>query len=122
MLSYNSALSIALKQAQTNEFKQYQQRVVENSKYFVNELQNLGYNIVSNGTDNHLALINIHDKKIGGAQVEKICEICNIALNKNTVPDDKSVMNPGGIRVGTAAMTFENIALFFNDAVNVDRL
>ncbi len=122
-----TALSIALAQAQTNEFKQYQKRVVENSKYFVNELMNLGYTIVSNGTDNYLALIDLHNKHIGGAHVEKICELCNIALNKNTVPGDKSAMNPGGIRVGTPVMTtrgclnehFKEIALFINEAVNI---
>eukprot|EP01084_Bolivina_argentea_P157396 274297_1 len=122
-----TALSVALKQAQTKQFAEYQERVVENSKYFVNELQDLGYDIVSGGTDNHLALINLHNKHIGGAQVEKICEICNIALNKNTVPGDKSAMNPGGIRVGTPAMTsrgclnhdFKQIAMFINDAINI---
>ena len=79
--------------------------MVSNSAYFVSELKNLGYKIVSDGTDNHLALIDLHNKQIGGAQVEKICELSNIALNKNTVPGDKSAMNPGGIRVGTPAMT-----------------
>ena len=102
-----TALATALKQAQSKEFEEYQSRVVENSKSFVNDLQSLGYDIVSGGTDNHLALINLHNKKIGGAQVEKVCEIGNIALNKNTVPGDKSAMNPGGMRVGTPAMTSE---------------
>ena len=122
-----TALATALKQAQSKEFEEYQARVVDNSKSFVNDLNSLGYNIVSGGTDNHLALINLHDKKIGGAQVEKICELSNIALNKNTVPGDKSAMNPGGIRVGTPAMTtrgcanedFKQIAGFINDAVNI---
>eukprot|EP01083_Nonionella_stella_P148066 468120_1 len=122
-----TALAIALKQAQSKEFAEYQQRVVENSKCLVCELQNKGYDIVSNGTDNHLALINLHAKKIGGAQVEKVCEIVNIALNKNTVPGDKSAMNPGGIRVGSPAMTtrgcltqhFKQIAGFFDEAVNI---
>merc|ERR1712176_1059196 len=110
-----------------SEFEEYQRRVVENSKYFVSALQDIGYDIVSNGTDNHLALINLHRKKIGGAQVETVCEAINIALNKNTVPGDKSAMNPGGIRVGTPAMTtrgcsmndFEQIASFIHGAVEL---
>mmetsp|Transcript_25108 Transcript_25108/g.40760 ORF Transcript_25108/g.40760 Transcript_25108/m.40760 type:complete len:493 (-) Transcript_25108:413-1891(-) len=122
-----TALSTALKQAQSAEFAAYQQRVVENSKAFVAELQRVGYDIVSNGTDNHLALINLHSQKIGGAQVEKVCELSNIALNKNTVPGDKSAMNPGGIRVGSPAMTtrgclvddFQQIAAFIDDAVRI---
>merc|ERR1712154_201687 len=121
------ALSVALKQAQSAEFEEYQERVVSNSKCFVVELQNKGYRIVSDGTDNHLALIDLKNKGIGGAQVEKICELTNIALNKNTVPGDKSAMNPGGIRVGAPAMTtrgclathFKQIALFIHDAVNI---
>ena len=91
------------------------------------DLNTLGYDIVSGGTDNHLALINLHGKKIGGAQIEKICELSNIALNKNTVPGDKSAMNPGGIKVGTPAMTtrgcmkedFKSVAGFINDVVNI---
>jgi len=124
-----AALSTALKQAQSAEFEAYQQRVVENSAHFVSALQQIGYEIVSGGTDNHLALINLHDKHIGGAQVEKVCELGNIALNKNTVPGDKSAMNPGGIRVGTPAMTtrgcltkdFEQIATFIDEAVRIGK-
>lgn len=120
-----AALATALKQAQTKEFEEYQSRVVDNSTHFVSALQNIGYNIVSGGTDNHLALINLHNKHIGGAHIEKVCELSNIALNKNTVPGDKSAMNPGGIRVGTPAMTtrgcltndFKEIAGFIDQAV-----
>jgi len=122
-----AALSIALKQAQSAEFEAYQTRVVRNSAHFVAELQRIGYQIVSGGTDNHLALINLHEKHIGGAQLERVCELSNIALNKNTVPGDKSAMNPGGIRVGTPAMTsrgcllddFKQIAGFIDEAVTI---
>jgi glycine hydroxymethyltransferase len=122
-----TALATALKHAQSSVFSEYQFRVVENSASFVGELQRLGYTIVSGGTDNHLALIDLRVLGIGGAQVEKICELCNIALNKNTVPGDKSAMNPGGIRVGTPAMTtrgchnrhFEVVAGFIHEAVHI---
>ncbi|ETO24232.1 hydroxymethyltransferase [Reticulomyxa filosa] len=123
-----SALATALLQAQRPEFIAYQQRVVENSKSFAKCLmQKYGYNVVSGGTDNHLALIDLRDKAVGGAQVERICELANIALNKNTVPGDKSALTPGGIRVGTPAMTtrgatttdFDTIAGFIDEAVKI---
>ena len=117
-----AALSTALLQAKTNEFKEYQLRVVNNSKSMVNKLIELDYDIVSDGTDNHLALINLKKKKVGGAQVERVCELANIALNKNTVPGDKSALTPGGIRIGSPAMTtrglnqndFQQIAIFID--------
>ena len=63
-----------------------------------------GYKIVSGGTDNHLILVNLKaSKNIDGARVEKICDKVMITLNKNSVPGDKSALNPGGIFI------FENI-------------
>ena len=57
-----------------------------------------GYKIVSGGTDNHLILVNLKaSKNIDGARVEKICDKVMITLNKNSVPGDKSALNPGGI-------------------------
>lgn len=100
-----SALSVALKQAMTPEFKEYQKRIVSNSKYFAKELLNRGFKLVSGGTDNHLILIDLSEVDVDGARLETILQHINIAANKNTVPTDKSAMFPSGLRIGTPAMT-----------------
>ncbi|KAF2477806.1 SHMT-domain-containing protein [Lindgomyces ingoldianus] len=106
-----TALAVALQQAQTKEFRAYQQTVLENAKALAERLGNpkeksgLGYNIVSGGTDNHLVLVDLKDKGVDGARVERVLELVGVASNKNTVPGDKSAMKPGGLRMGTPAMT-----------------
>ncbi|KAI1920120.1 Cytochrome B translational activator protein cbs2 [Ophidiomyces ophidiicola] len=111
-----TALAVALKQAQSSEFKTYQQNVLENAKALANRLGNstsnggLGYNIVSGGTDNHLVLVDLKNRGVDGARVERILELCGVASNKNTVPGDKSAMKPGGLRMGTPAMTSRGFA------------
>merc|ERR1712125_175312 len=64
-----------------------------------------GFDIVSGGTDNHLLLVDLRSKNVSGGKGETICEFVNLVLNKNTIPTDKSAMNPNGLRVGTPAMT-----------------
>lgn len=106
-----TALAVALQQAQTPEFKEYQRTVLANAQALAERLGNskdnggLGYNIVSGGTDNHLVLVDLKDKGVDGARVERILELVGVASNKNTVPGDKSAMKPGGLRMGTPAMT-----------------
>ncbi|EGP86384.1 uncharacterized protein MYCGRDRAFT_72901 [Zymoseptoria tritici IPO323] len=106
-----TALAVALKQAQQPEFKEYQKTVLENAQAFAQRLggskdsDGLGYTIVSGGTDNHLVLIDLKDKGIDGSRVERVLELVGVASNKNTVPGDKSAMKPGGLRMGTPAMT-----------------
>lgn len=106
-----TALAVALKQAQSKAFKEYQQQVLVNAKSLAERLGNsaytggLGYNIVSGGTDNHLVLVDLKSKGVDGARVERVLELCGVASNKNTVPGDKSAMKPGGLRMGTPAMT-----------------
>jgi glycine hydroxymethyltransferase len=68
-------------------------------------LRELDYDMVSGGTDTHLLLIDLKRKGIDGARVERILELVNVATNKNTVPGDKSALVPGGLRIGTPAMT-----------------
>ena len=66
-------------------------------------LGDLGYSLVSGGTDNHLVLVDLKkSRKIDGARVEAVLELANIALNKNTVPGDKSALTPSGVRIGAA--------------------
>ena len=100
-----TALAVALKQALTPEYKQYQQAVLANSAALANGMTARGYTLVSGGTDNHLMLVDMRPLGIDGGRVERVLELCGIALNKNTVPGDKSAMTPGGIRLGTPAIT-----------------
>ena len=106
-----TALAVALKQAQTKDFKAYQQQVLLNAKALASRLGDskadggLGYTVVGGGTDNHLVLIDLKDRGIDGARVERVLELVGVASNKNTVPGDKSAMKPGGLRMGTPAMT-----------------
>jgi glycine hydroxymethyltransferase len=106
-----TALAVALQQAKTPEFAHYQQNVLKNCKALSDRLGGpkesggLGYNIVSGGTDNHLVLVDLKDRGIDGARVERVLELVGVASNKNTVPGDKSALKPGGLRMGTPAMT-----------------
>jgi len=122
-----TALAVALGQAATPEFRAYQEQVLHNNATFASTLQKLGYTLVSGGTDNHLILVDLRPKGVSGAKVEKIMELANIALNKNTVPGDVSAMNPGGIRCGSPALTsrgftekdFETVATMLDRGVKI---
>lgn len=106
-----TALAVALKQAQSPEFRAYQEQVLANAQALATRLGEsktnggLGYKIVSGGTDNHLVLVDLKPQSVDGARVERVLELVGVASNKNTVPGDKSAMVPGGLRLGTPAMT-----------------
>ncbi|XP_030755292.1 serine hydroxymethyltransferase, cytosolic isoform X2 [Sitophilus oryzae] len=100
-----AAIATTLKQANTPEFKQYAQQIVANAKRLSDGLQKKGLKVVSGGTDVHMLLVNLKPAGITGAKGEYILEEVSIACNKNTVPGDKSAMNPSGIRLGTPALT-----------------
>jgi len=122
-----TALSVALKQAQSAEFKQYQQQVMKNAKALGESLAQEGFELVSGGTDNHLLLVDLSKTGVNGNKAELICEMVSIISNKNTVPGDKSAMNPSGLRLGAPAMTsrglveedFKQIGLFIAKAIKV---
>ncbi|KAJ7530784.1 hypothetical protein O6H91_14G019000 [Diphasiastrum complanatum] len=123
-----TGLAVALKQVDTStEFKAYQEQVLSNCAHFAKVLIAKGYEIVSGGTDNHLVLVNLKNKGLDGSRVERVLELSHIAANKNTVPGDVSAMVPGGIRMGTPALTsrgftepdFEKVAEFFDRAVQI---
>jgi len=122
------ALATCLKQANTEAFVTYQKQVLLNSSKFADTLNDLGYTLVSGGTDNHLVLVDLKTSKgIDGARVERILELACIASNKNTIPGDKSALTPGGIRMGSPALTsrglvetdFVKVAEFFDRAVTI---
>ncbi|KAH7345976.1 serine hydroxymethyltransferase [Pyrenochaeta sp. MPI-SDFR-AT-0127] len=100
-----TALAVALKQAQTEDFKLYQQQVIKNAKTLEVTFKELGYKLVTDGTDNHMVLIDLKPFSLDGARVEAVLENVNIACNKNTTPGDKSALTPMGIRIGAPAMT-----------------
>jgi len=106
-----AAIAVALKQTATAEFYAYQTQVLANCKALARRLGDrkdkggLGYSIVSGGTDNHLLVVDLRPQGVDGARVERILELVGVASNKNTVPGDKSALVPGGLRIGTPAMT-----------------
>ncbi|CAF2195512.1 hypothetical protein HID58_027601 [Brassica napus] len=122
-----TGLAVALKQVKTPEYKAYQDQVLRNCSKFAETLLSKGYDLVSGGTDNHLVLVNLKNKGIDGSRVEKVLESVHIAANKNTVPGDVSAMVPGGIRMGTPALTsrgfieedFAKVAEYFDFAVKI---
>lgn len=108
-----AAKAIAFAHAMEPEFKGYQQQVLKNAKAMVNAFSDLGYRIVSGGTDNHLFMVDVTSKnspdsieKITGQVVEETLERCSIILNRNLIPfDTQSPMVTSGIRIGTPAIT-----------------
>lgn len=98
--------AVCLKEALTEEFKEYQKQIVKNAKVLAEELINKGFKLVSNGTDNHLILIDLTNKNITGKDAEKLLDEVGITVNKNTIPFDTQKPNiASGIRIGTPAMT-----------------
>ena len=100
-----AGIATAMKQTKSPEFVQYQKQVIANAKRLSECLQECGYKISTGGTDVHMLLVDLRPAGITGAKAEKVLEDIGIACNKNTVPGDKSALNPSGIRLGTPALT-----------------
>ncbi len=102
-----AAKAVAFNEALSNEFKEYIIQVKKNSKVFAEEFMKLGYKVISNGTDNHLCLVDVlNTLGITGAQAQKKLDQHLITVNKNTIPGEtQSPMKTSGIRLGTPAMT-----------------
>lgn len=100
-----AGIATAMKQAQMPEFREYQEQVLKNANRLCDGLIKKGYKIAAGGTDVHLVLVDLRSAGITGARAEYILEEISIACNKNTVPGDKSALNPSGIRLGTPALT-----------------
>ena len=101
-----AAKAVAYKQALQPSFKIYCQQVIDNAKTIASEMKLKGYNLVSDGTDTHLVLIDLSNIDISGKKAEKTLEDAGITVNKNMVPfDNRSPMVTSGIRIGTPAMT-----------------
>ena len=83
-----AGVAVAMKQATTPAFKAYQDDVIANAQMLAKKLQDLGYNIVTGGTDNHIVLVDLKNKGLSGSKAEKILEDVGISVNKNTVPGE----------------------------------
>jgi len=103
----NVTASIALmfKLAKQKSFKNYQLQIIKNSKTLAEELKKYGFRLVSNGTDNHLMVVDLKNFGIDGIEAEKILEKANILANRNVVLGDLKPFRPSGIRIGTPTVT-----------------
>ncbi len=101
-----AAKAVCFKEALDPSFKEYAQRIVSNCKVLADELRCKEIRLVSNGSDNHLLLIDLSDEEVTGKELEKRLDEVHITVNKNTVPNEKrSPFITSGIRIGTAAVT-----------------
>ena len=101
-----AAKAVCFKEALTDGFKEYQKQIVKNAKAMADELEKLGFNMVSGGTDNHLILIDLRNKGITGKELEVRLDEVGMTVNKNAVPfDTEKPSITSGIRVGTPAVT-----------------
>lgn len=101
-----AGLAVALGEALNPEFKTYAQNVVDNAQVLANELMGLGFSLTSQGTDNHLMLIDLTNKEIAGRRAANVLEQAGIVCNANSVPfDSRGPFDPSGIRIGTPALT-----------------
>ncbi|CAM9914731.1 unnamed protein product, partial [Ectocarpus sp. 8 AP-2014] len=100
-----AALAAALKEAASPDFKSYIKKVKTNAKALAAGLRARGHEVATDGTDNHLLLWDLRPRGLTGSKMEKILEACSISANKNTLYGDKSAASPGGVRLGTPAMT-----------------
>lgn len=101
-----AAKAVCFKEAQSENFKKYQEQVLKNAHRLAESLKEHGFKIVSDGTDNHLLLLDLRNKGLTGKKAEHLLDEMGITVNKNTVPfDPESPFVTSGIRIGTAAVT-----------------
>jgi len=120
-------LAVQLLEVQSEDFKEYSRQVVANAQALANELKQKGHKLASDGTDNHLVLWDLRPHGLTGSKVEKVCEVCSISLNRNAVHGDASALSPGGVRIGSPAMTtrgctisdFRQIATFLDRVCSI---
>jgi len=122
-----AGIATQLKEVMTPEFRQYAVQVRKNAKALAEALMSKGYKLATDGTDNHLVLWDLRPVGITGSKLETLCDKCHITLNKNAICGDKSAMSPGGVRIGTPALTtrgfgekdFKKVAEFLDRAVKI---
>ncbi|EOA39946.1 hypothetical protein CARUB_v10008636mg [Capsella rubella] len=122
-----AALAIALKQAASPEYKLYMRQVKKNAKALASALISRKCKLVTGGTDNHLLLWDLSPLGLTGKVYEKVCEMCHITVNKVAIFNENGVISPGGVRIGSPAMTsrgclepdFETMAEFLYRAAQI---
>eukprot|EP00736_Rhodelphis_marinus_P010910 Rmarinus@m.20423 len=122
-----AAIGVALKEAASPAFKEYAQQVKRNARALAEALKSKGHTFITGGTDNHLLLWDVRPHGLTGSKLEKVFDLCHITTNKNTVLGDKSAFSPGGIRLGTPALTtrglneddFRQVAEFLDRGVQI---
>lgn len=125
-----AALAVALKQVGTSEYKAYMQQVKKNAQALARALLRRKCRLVTGGTDNHMLLWDLRPLGLTGKNFEKVCETCHMTLNKVALFGDNGAITPGGVRIGTPAMTsrgcvesdFEVIADFLIRAAQITSL
>ena len=101
-----AAIAVALKEASTDAFKQYARQIVKNAAKLAETLMAKGYRLITNGTENHLMLVDLTNKGISGKKAARILDTAGIVLNCNAIPfDPRKPYDPSGIRMGSAAVT-----------------
>jgi glycine hydroxymethyltransferase len=114
-----AALAVALHEARSPEFQEYQRMVLANAQALAGELVALGYKLVSGVTENHLILLDLRSHGIDGARLERVLEALGVASNRNVLMGDISAREPSGLRIGSPAMTTRGLRP--NDFVQVAR-
>ncbi|MEH2054653.1 MAG: serine hydroxymethyltransferase [Nostoc sp.] len=118
--------AVAFGEALKPEFKTYSAQVIENARALAEQLQNRGLKLVSNGTDNHLLLVDLRSVSLTGKQADQLVSTVNITANKNTIPfDPQSPFVTSGLRLGSPAMTTRGLGVAeFTEIANIisDRL
>lgn len=101
-----AAKAVAFKEALAPEFKEYAKQVIKNARLLAAELMDLGYSIISGGTDNHLMVLDMSSHGLSGKEAEIVFDRIGISVSRSTIPNDPNPpMNPSGVRLGTAAIT-----------------
>ncbi|MEG1569595.1 MAG: serine hydroxymethyltransferase [Clostridia bacterium] len=101
-----AAKAVCFLEALKPEFKVYQEQIIKNAKALENALRNIGIKMVSDGTDNHLLLLDLTNTERTGKELEALLGLCNITVNKNTIPgEQRSPFITSGVRIGTPAIT-----------------
>jgi glycine hydroxymethyltransferase len=101
-----AAKAVAFQEALQPSFRTYASQVIANARTLAHELQRQGFRIVSGGTDNHLLLVDVASRGLGGKVAEEALDAAGITVNKNKIPfDTRAALDPSGIRIGTPALT-----------------
>lgn len=122
-----AGIATQMKDVASEGFRNYSKQVKSNAAALAEHLVSKGYTLSTGGTENHLILWDLKPKSLTGSKMQTICDHCSITLNKNTVLGDKSALIPGGVRIGTPALTtrgltesdFRQVGDFLDSAVNI---